>query len=180
MLKGWVLMFLTVLLFSGFAYAVDSDEDGLSDSVEFSLGSSPYHKDIFVEIDWLIVNGGNLKPKPGFVQFVQSIFAAAPVLNPGNGNNFNAGASDFLVTLGGAGWFNKPNAGQYKYTQVGTFVHELGHNLGLKHGGTDHTQYKPNLLSLMNYAFQTDGIPYTRADGVEFRIIDYCCLYLLY
>jgi hypothetical protein len=82
MAKHWVLIFFSFLLFGGFAYAVDSDGDGLSDSVEASLGSSPLHKDIFVEIDWFIVNGRSMKPRPGFVEFVQSVFAAAPVLNP--------------------------------------------------------------------------------------------------
>ena len=37
-------------------------------------------------------------------------------------------------------------------------MHELGHNLGLRHGGEDHTQWKPNYTSVMNYAFQTRGL----------------------
>lgn len=40
----------------------------------------------------------------------------------------------------------------------GTFMHELGHTLGLCHGGCDHEHYKPNYLSVMNYAFQTTGL----------------------
>jgi len=52
--------------------------------------------------------------------------------------------------------------------QLGTLMHELGHNLGLDHGGTieqpdgtfipDPTNYKPNHLSVMNYSFQMSGI----------------------
>lgn len=38
--------------------------------------------------------------------------------------------------------------------QAGTFMHELGHNLGLQHGGDDDTNCKPNYLSVMNYAYQ--------------------------
>jgi len=38
--------------------------------------------------------------------------------------------------------------------QEGTFMHELGHNLGLRHGGADDLNYKPNYLSVMNYTFQ--------------------------
>jgi hypothetical protein len=259
MSKGWMLIFVSFLLFGGFAYAADLDGDGLSDSAEAYLGSSPLHKDVFVEIDWFIVNGRSMKPRPGFVEFVQSVFAAAPVLNPDgtggirihvelsqgirtnqavlgysetassdtynwgqfdaykslyftpskrsthhyclfvadygdqngkattssgisrNGDNFVAGASDFIVSLGSQGedgWYNKPNAGRFKYTQAGTFVHELGHNLGLRHGGPDHVNYKPNLLSVMNYSFQTDGVPYTRRDGVRFRIFDYSRFFL--
>ncbi|MGH9014399.1 MAG: calcium-binding protein [Acidimicrobiia bacterium] len=84
-----------------------------------------------------------------------------------------AGASDFLVTLstwdiffGDEGEFSLARVN----TQAGTFMHELGHNLGLGHGGVvldgngsvigaDDTNYKPNHLSVMNYSFQTRGIP---------------------
>ncbi len=52
---------------------------------------------------------------------------------------------------------------------AGTFMHEMGHTLGLCHGGhTDsgdgnHTHYKPNYLSIMNYLFQTSGLVGTNA-----------------
>ncbi|MCC6607858.1 MAG: carboxypeptidase regulatory-like domain-containing protein [Anaerolineae bacterium] len=42
--------------------------------------------------------------------------------------------------------------------QAGTFMHELGHNLGLAHGGDDDVNYKPNYLSIMNYSFQMNGL----------------------
>jgi len=43
---------------------------------------------------------------------------------------------------------------------AGTFMHELGHTLGLQHGGNeDLPNYKPNYLSVMNYSFQITGIP---------------------
>jgi hypothetical protein len=42
----------------------------------------------------------------------------------------------------------------------GTFMHELGHNLSLDHGGDNLDNYKPNYLSVMNYLFQKTGIPY--------------------
>ncbi|MCB0211951.1 MAG: choice-of-anchor L domain-containing protein [Anaerolineae bacterium] len=70
-----------------------------------------------------------------------------------NGTLFGNGASDFIVSLGG--WTNSvgtPNE------QGGTFMHELGHNLGLRHGGGDHENWKPNYLSVMSYAFQTRGL----------------------
>jgi hypothetical protein len=41
--------------------------------------------------------------------------------------------------------------------EAGTFMHELGHALGLHHGGGDDTQNKPNYLSVMNYSFQFPG-----------------------
>ncbi|WP_231100103.1 hypothetical protein [Candidatus Nitrosocosmicus oleophilus] len=42
------------------------------------------------------------------------------------------------------------------YYESGTLMHELGHTLGLGHGGnlTDDNSYKPNYLSIMNYNFQ--------------------------
>ncbi|MEM7142734.1 MAG: hypothetical protein AAF548_17055 [Actinomycetota bacterium] len=39
-----------------------------------------------------------------------------------------------------------------------TFMHELGHNLGLRHGGVISTNWKPNYNSIMNYRFQFSGI----------------------
>ncbi|MGC1375586.1 MAG: DNRLRE domain-containing protein [Anaerolineales bacterium] len=70
------------------------------------------------------------------------------------------GASDFIVSLGswsgGVGSVNE---------QAGTFMHELGHNLGLRHGGNDQVQYKPNFLSIMNYSFQTRGLSMDGMDG---------------
>jgi hypothetical protein len=44
-----------------------------------------------------------------------------------------------------------------------TFMHELGHNLGLDHGGPighpdSALNFKPNYLSVMNYSFQKSGI----------------------
>jgi uncharacterized repeat protein (TIGR01451 family) len=67
-----------------------------------------------------------------------------------------------LVTLGAfpgqVGTFNH---------QVGTFVHEFGHNLGQRHGGEDHSNYKPNYVSVMNYHFQLSGIgPVLQALGL--------------
>ena len=37
-------------------------------------------------------------------------------------------------------------------------MHELGHNLGLEHGGHDRVNCKPNYLSVMNYAFTNPNL----------------------
>jgi len=61
---------------------------------------------------------------------------------------------DFIVSLGCV-----PANPQYDPNWTGfTIVHELGHNLGLFHGGDSNCNYKPNYNSLMNYDFQFDGI----------------------
>ncbi len=39
-----------------------------------------------------------------------------------------------------------------------TIVHELGHNLGLRHGGNVDTNNKPNYNSVMNYLYQFPGV----------------------
>lgn len=39
-----------------------------------------------------------------------------------------------------------------------TIMHELGHNLGLRHGGFEDCNYKPNYNSVMNYLYQFSGI----------------------
>ncbi len=55
--------------------------------------------------------------------------------------------------------------------EAGTFMHELGHTLGLPHGGSDKTNFKPNYLSVMNYQFQTSSL--TNADDPATPILDY-------
>ncbi len=67
----------------------------------------------------------------------------------------------FIVSLGGerkAGepcWENEVGAPNQ---QTGTFMHELGHALGLHHGGEDAVNLKPNYPSVMNYLFQFSGV----------------------
>jgi hypothetical protein len=39
-----------------------------------------------------------------------------------------------------------------------TIMHELGHNLGLQHGGNQGCNWKPNYNSVMNYRFQFPGV----------------------
>jgi hypothetical protein len=79
--------------------------------------------------------------------------------NP-SGAAFGSGASDFIVSLGA--WTGSTGSTN---EQAGTFMHELGHNLGLRHGGEDHAQWKPNYLSIMNYAFQTRGLIIDNTEG---------------
>jgi len=39
-----------------------------------------------------------------------------------------------------------------------TIMHEIGHNFGLRHGGFENCNYKPNYNSVMNYIYQFPGV----------------------
>jgi len=53
-----------------------------------------------------------------------------------------------------------------------TIMHELGHNLGLRHGGNENCNYKPNYNSVMNYAFQFPGVD-VDCDAEGDGVLDY-------
>lgn len=75
--------------------------------------------------------------------------------------SFRLGASDFIVATGGA-----KNPEGTSLQQAGIFMHELGHNLGLCHGGDDNQLFEPNYLSVMNYSYQTYGLTIKQPDGI--------------
>lgn len=58
--------------------------------------------------------------------------------------------NDFLITVGGWSADLYDELGGRRAVEATTFMHELGHNLGLKHGGRDEIDCKPNYLSVMN------------------------------
>lgn len=89
MSKSWVLIFVSFLLFGGLAYAVDSDGDGLTDSVEASLRSNPRHKDIYVYCNSFIWKGKNMAPRKGFTTIANAVFSTAPVNNPDGKTGIN-------------------------------------------------------------------------------------------
>jgi hypothetical protein len=61
-------------------------------------------------------------------------------------------SSDFVMTEGS--WLNEEGMpGGTVPVQTSTFIHELGHNLGLAHGGAEDHNYKPNYISMMNYLY---------------------------
>jgi len=191
----------------------DADNDGVIDVNLPALGASYRHKDIFVEMDYMVKPGvGDLGPDAAMLNNIAAVFNNAPLPNPDGtygihihlqkdqeipydadlnpvwdefsalkafyfdpkrtathhymiwANGYNGtdssgisrgiDASDFIVSLG---LWNEGLSGT-PFEKVGTFIHELGHNLNLTHGGVDNENYKPNYLSVMNYYYQTWGL----------------------
>ncbi len=74
--------------------------------------------------------------------------------------------NDSLITLGG--WTGDSGTAQ---EQSLTFMHELGHNLGLDHGGSDSKNCKPNYLSIMSYTWDATGL--ITGPGEQEGFLDY-------
>jgi hypothetical protein len=75
--------------------------------------------------------------------------------------------NDFAVTLAAVAGSTATTHKAGDDDQVAaTVMHELGHNLALRHGGGDLDNCKPNYLSVMNYAFQFKKI-------ITSRVIDF-------
>jgi len=85
--------------------------------------------------------------------FARTYGTGAATFSSGLGELANGkGGNDFIVTLGSVGpmgW----NGGTVDQ-QAGTFMHEMGHTLGLWHGGNIDQYYNPNYISVMNYTWQ--------------------------
>jgi YVTN family beta-propeller protein len=79
--------------------------------------------------------------------------------------NFQPDGQDFVITLGAFTDFGS------KTEQAVDFMHELGHSIGLEHGGDLDVNCKPNYLSIMNYSFDYEGL--IDADNPTNHIVDY-------
>ncbi|MDR1018276.1 MAG: VWA domain-containing protein [Lachnospiraceae bacterium] len=91
--------------------------------------------------------------------FRYCIFADSYTNENGSGSSgltINTPSQCFIVTLGG--YYGKNFSTITENAVAGTFMHELGHSLGLKHGGCDDLNGKPNYLSIMNYNYQMTGL----------------------
>ena len=69
--------------------------------------------------------------------------------------------NDFMVTLGNWGLTtaSQEETNLLENFQASTFMHEFGHNLGLRHGGHENDNFKPNYFSIMNYLYQLRLLP---------------------
>ena len=109
-----------------------------------------------------------------YALFAHGIAATTPFTNPLAGSISGVAdhpGGDLMVSLGL--WRSDITAiDQVGNTleQAGTLMHELGHNLGLSHGGWYDTPVcMPDYPSVMNYLYQVEGL--TDSQGVEH--IDY-------
>lgn len=70
--------------------------------------------------------------------------------------------NDFIVTLASWSAAAITDAGGQEQAEAGTFQHELGHTLNLRHGGGDDDNFKTNYFSVMNYSYQMRSLDPTR------------------
>jgi nitrous oxidase accessory protein NosD len=83
----------------------------------------------------------------------------------------------FLVAFGAVNSTGVPYVDTIRKRSA-TFIHELGHALGLDHGGNHGTNRKPNYNSVMNYRFQLPGVdqsdpPDYDCNDPEDDVVDY-------
>lgn len=81
--------------------------------------------------------------------FHYAIHAHRHSMYPSSSGNAEVFGDDFMVTL--QCFVSDKNVRN-------TVMHELGHNLGLQHGGDSSCNDKPNYNSVMNYRFQFSGV----------------------
>ncbi|EAT12965.1 hypothetical protein HF888_01065 [Bermanella marisrubri] len=69
--------------------------------------------------------------------------------------------NDMIISLGDMGLNTSTPEQENKLInyQAVTLMHELGHNLGLQHGGFEEKNYKANYVSVMNYLYSFNGLP---------------------
>lgn len=101
--------------------------------------------------------------------FHYALFANSQKLDGSSGSSGVAelNGNDLIVSLGGYGFSTAPgnSLNMLINLQAGTLMHELGHNLGLRHGGNEDANYKPNHYSVMNYMYQFAGVSATPSSG---------------
>jgi hypothetical protein len=111
-----------------------------------------------------------------YVLFAHKQVGSSPGAGTSASGCSEVGGDDLAVTLGG---FTTTIVGGVSHArgtkdeQAGTLMHEIGHNLGLRHGGHDNVNGKPNYLSVMSYTRQfSTTIPNRRLDYSRAQLDD--------
>lgn len=95
--------------------------------------------------------------------FHYAIFANSQNADGSGGSTGRAelNGNDLMITLGnnGLNLSTPKDINLVENWQAGTLMHELGHNLGLEHGGNESENYKPNYFSIMNYLYSLTFLP---------------------
>jgi len=129
-----------------------------STAYQANLGTGTALPNGTVNYNWTAFNtikNANFIPT-GRKEIFHYVLAARQLATFGfSGVSPTGGGTDIIITLGAiAGGGGVGTVDQ----QTGTLMHELGHNLGLDHGGPNSVNFKPNYFSVMNYAFQLSGV----------------------
>lgn len=88
--------------------------------------------------------------------------------------------NDTIITLGASGLTvaTQRQRNLLANYQAATMMHELGHNLSLRHGGFENQNYKPNYVSVMNYLYGALGLPVIGShEGDRYDLTTGCSLY---
>jgi hypothetical protein len=96
-----------------------------------------------------------------YAVFAHKLVGDLPNTTSNSSGCSHIGGSDVVITLGSFASTLVANVIHNRGTtdqQAGTLMHELGHNLGFRHGGSDNVNCKPNYLSVMNYSRQFSNI----------------------
>ena len=97
-----------------------------------------------------------------YVLFAHKQVGTSPAGGSGSSGCAEVEGDDAVVTLGAFTTTTVEGVSHPRGTtdhQAGTFMHELGHTLGLRHGGFENLNCKPNYLSVMSYSRQFAGSP---------------------
>ncbi len=133
------------------------------------------------------LSGGNLIPGSDTVVSFDSEFNAYKAANfAANRNGFfhyaifchrynsSTNNSSGVAELNGDDFIVSLQTSQSSSSISKTMMHELGHNLNLRHGGFENLNYKPNYNSVMNYRFQFPGADSNAScNAVGDSILDY-------
>lgn len=133
---------------------------GGGNEVDFYLQASFESSDTTPSIIDLKVKHSDLRRKPIFHYLLMANSQNADGSGGSSGYAEMFG-NDLIVSIGNWGLEMETETGRNQTInyQSSTILHELGHNLGLRHGGDENRNWKPNHISSMNYLYQLNGLP---------------------